>query len=201
MIKNVILDLGGVLLNLSFPRTEAAFTAIGLPDFNSHFSQFKASPLFEELETGKLDKESFLRHFRKETGLTRSDAEIVAAWNAMLLDFPAERVSWLEKLSDRYRIFLYSNTNAFHHDAFQVTFNNEFPGRPFDSYFEKAYYSHVFGRRKPYPQSYTDLLEDAGLLAEETVFIDDTLPNVEGARAAGLHGIHLTSEVTGLKGF
>jgi FMN phosphatase YigB (HAD superfamily) len=198
-IKNILLDLGGVLLNLSFAKTEAAFKNIGLPDFNDHFSQFKASPLFEELETGRVGKEEFLRQFKKETGLDRSDEEITAAWNAMLLDFPAERIEWLEKLGKRYRVFLYSNTNAFHHDAFQESFIQVYPGRPFDSYFEKAYYSHLFGKRKPYPESYTDLLIDAGLLAEETVFIDDTLPNIEGARVAGLQVHHLTGNLTELK--
>ncbi len=191
MIKNIILDLGGVLLNLSFAKTEAAFAELGLPDFNTHFSQFKASPLFEALETGHLGKEEFLQHFRTETKLEQNDAAITTAWNAMLLDFPQERVDWLDALGKRYRVFLYSNTNAFHHDAFQESFSKTFPGKPFDDYFEKAYYSHVFGKRKPYPGSYTALLEDAGLLAAESIFIDDTLPNVEGAVAAGIKGLHL----------
>lgn len=194
--KNLILDLGGVLLNLSFPKTEDAFKALGLADFNNHFSQFKASPLFEELETGKVSKAQFLDHFKRETGLLKSDEEIVAAWNAMLLDFPPERIEWLDKLSGRYRLFLYSNTNAFHHDAFQHSFLEAFPQKPFDDYFEKAYYSHTLGLRKPYAASYTALLNDAGLLANETIFIDDTYPNIEGALEAGLQAIHLKPGMT-----
>lgn len=190
-IKNIILDLGGVLLNLSFAKTEAAFDAIGLADFNNHFSQFKASPLFEELETGRVSMPEFLEYFKKETGLNQEDEPIIKAWNAMLLDFPTERIEWLKALSEKYRVFLYSNTNAFHHDAFQESFLKAFPEKPFDQYFEKAYYSHVFGKRKPYPESYTDLLNDAGLIAEETIFVDDTLPNIEGAKAAGLQVFHL----------
>lgn len=194
--KNLILDLGGVLLNLSFPKTEDAFKALGLADFNNHFSQFKASPLFEELETGKVSKAQFLDHFKRETGLLKSDEEIVAAWNAMLLDFPPERIEWLDKLSGRYRLFLYSNTNAFHHDAFQHSFLEAFPQKPFDDYFEKAYYSHTLGLRKPYAASYTALLNDAGLQANETIFIDDTYPNIEGALEAGLQAIHLKPGMT-----
>lgn len=189
--KNILLDLGGVLLNLNFGATEAAFAGLGLTDFNRHFSQFKSSPLFEDLETGAVDKQAFLTHFRKETGLQASDQEIITAWNAMLLDFPKERVNWLNRLSGRYRVFLFSNTNAFHHDAFQESFVQAYPGRPFDDYFERAYYSHILGKRKPYEEAYRHLLEDAGLLAQETIFIDDTLPNIEGARAAGLQAIHL----------
>ncbi|HOA37631.1 MAG TPA: HAD family phosphatase [Flavihumibacter sp.] len=196
MTKNILLDLGGVLLNLSFPKTEQAFAALGLPDFNNHFSQFKASPLFEELETGKVSKEAFLQHFKKETGLQAADKDIVAAWNAMLLDFPAERVAWLDQLADKYRVFLYSNTNAFHHDAFQETFLQAYPQKPFDHYFEKAYYSHTLGLRKPYASSYTALLQDAGLQAGETLFIDDTYPNIQGALEAGLQAVHLEPGMT-----
>lgn len=197
--KNLILDLGGVLLNLSFPKTEDAFKALGLADFNNHFSQFKASPLFEELETGKVSKEQFLEHFKRETGLVKPDTAIVAAWNAMLLDFPPERVQWLETLAGRYRLFLYSNTNAFHHDAFQASFLEAFPKKPFDDYFDKAYYSHILGLRKPYAASYTALLNDAGIKAAETIFIDDTYPNIEGALEAGLQAIHLKPGMTVLE--
>ncbi|MFT4023606.1 MAG: HAD family phosphatase [Flavihumibacter sp.] len=194
--KNIILDLGGVLLNLSFPKTEEAFKALGLPDFNNHFSQFKASPLFEELETGKVSKARFLQHFKNQTGLSTPDEEIITAWNAMLLDFPPERVAWLDALAGKYRVFLYSNTNAFHHDAFQASFLEAFPGKPFDDYFEKAYYSHTLGLRKPYAASYTALLDDAGIQAGETIFIDDTYPNIEGALEAGLQAIHLKPGMT-----
>lgn len=195
-IKNVLLDLGGVLLNLSFTKTEEAFAALGLADFNKHFTQFRYTPLFEELEVGAVSKAAFLDQFRKQTGSTANDPSIISAWNGMLLDFPEERINWLDKLSDRYRVFLFSNTNAFHYDAFQESFSREYPGKMFDDYFEKAYYSHLLGKRKPHPESYTHLLEDAGIHAHETLFIDDTLPNIEGANQAGLHTIHLTGGKT-----
>jgi FMN phosphatase YigB (HAD superfamily) len=192
-IKNIVLDLGGVLLNLNFGKTEAAFAELGIADFNHHFSQFKASPLFEELETGAVDKVAFLTHFKKETGVNATDDAIISAWNRMLLDFPPERIQWLSDLAKKYRVFLFSNTNAFHHDSFQESFSAAFPEKAFDSFFEKAYYSHILGKRKPYASSYIALLEDAGLKAEETLFIDDTLTNIEGAREAGLQVIHLTN--------
>lgn len=190
-IENIILDLGGVLLNLSYPKTEAAFSALGLENFHHHFSQFKANPLFEDLETGKVSPAEFLAHFRRETGLKASDDDIFAAWNAMLLDFPAERVQWLRSLPGKYRVFLYSNTNAIHYDSFQANFAANYPGISFDAHFETAYYSHILGRRKPYVESYLALLQDAGIEASRTLFIDDTLVNIEGALAAGLQALHL----------
>jgi glucose-1-phosphatase len=195
-IKNILLDLGGVLLNLSFAKTEEAFAQLGLADFNKHFTLTNYTPLFEEFEIGAVDKSEFLAHFKKQTGSNAEDAAIIDAWNSMLLDFPKERITWLDSLSSRYRVFLYSNTNAFHYDAFQQRFTESHPGKPFDEYFEKAYYSHLLGKRKPHPESYTYLLQDAGLQAGDTLFIDDNLPNIEGANQAGLQTIHLANGKT-----
>jgi len=195
-VKNVLLDLGGVLLNLSFARTQSMFANLGLVDFDQHFTLMRYTPLFEELEVGALDQREFLGKFRQQTGLQAEDQQIIDAWNGMLLDFPVERIQWLSNLSDRYRVFLYSNTNAIHYDAFQEIFTKEHPGKAFDQYFEKAYYSHILGKRKPHADSFTYLLDDAGLNAAETLFIDDTLPNIEGAQAAGLQTIHLAGGLT-----
>lgn len=195
-VKNVLLDLGGVLLNLSLARTEEMFKKLGLADFDRHFTFLRYTPLFEDLEVGALSPSEFLSNFREQTGLQADDQSIINAWNGMLLDFPAERIKWLVELSNRYRVFLYSNTNAIHHDAFQKSFILEHPGKSFDDYFEKAYYSHVLGKRKPHAESFTYLLDDAALVAAETLFIDDTFTNIEGAQAAGLQTIHLTGGKT-----
>jgi putative hydrolase of the HAD superfamily len=198
-IETIILDLGGVLLNISFEATEKAFESIGLTNFHQYFSQYKASPLFEQLETGAVSEQEFYTYFRKETGLAVEDESITKAWNAMLLDFPPERIEWLRGLEDRYRVFLYSNTNSIHHEAFQLKFSAEYPGKPFDLHFEKAYYSHILGKRKPYLDSFHALIEDAGINPATTVFIDDTKTNIEGAELAGMKGIFLTNGQTVLE--
>ena len=190
-IKNIILDLSGVLLNLNFRKTEEAFRSLGIEDFNRHFSQFQASPLFEDLETGRVSPDEFFNHFRRETGLPLTDEAIIESWNAMLLDFPAERLQWLEDLGKKYRVFLYSNTNSIHYDSFHLAFERSFPGKNLNDYFEKAYYSHILGKRKPFADSFRIILEDAGIQARETIFIDDTIGNIEGAREAGINTIHL----------
>lgn len=190
-IRNILLDLGGVLLNLNMKKTEEAFHALGVSDFTEHFTQFKVSPLFEDLEVGRVSPEQFMDHFRAATGLELSNEAIIGSWNAMLLDFPEERLAWLEQLGKHYRVFLYSNTNSIHYDSFQAAFERNFPGRRLDDYFEKAYYSHLVGQRKPFAASFRVILNDAGIEAHETLFIDDTIGNIEGAREAGLHVIHL----------
>lgn len=195
-IETIILDLGGVLLNISFEATEKAFESIGLTNFHQYFSQYKASPLFEQLETGVVSEQEFFTYFRKETGLDVDDETITTAWNAMLLDFPPERIEWLRNLENRYRVFLFSNTNSIHHEAFQLKFSAEFPGKPFDLHFEKAYYSHLLGKRKPYVEAFEALIKDANINPATAIFIDDTKTNIEGAQQVGMKGIFLTNGET-----
>ncbi|TDW99793.1 HAD family hydrolase [Dinghuibacter silviterrae] len=194
-VKNLILDLGGVLLNLDYNRTKQAFRAYGVPDFDAHYTQFKGSTLFDDLETGKVSNEAFYRALKSELGLDLTDDQIKAAWNAMLLDFPVERIEFLKDLRTRYRLFLLSNTNAIHYEAFQKTFR-EASGKHLDDFFDKAYYSHLLGLRKPGPEPYQAILDEQGLKPEETLFVDDTLPNLAGAREVGMQVIHLQAPAT-----
>jgi putative hydrolase of the HAD superfamily len=116
---------------------------------------------------------------------------VISAWNAMLLDFPKERIDLLAELRKKYNLYLFSNTNAIHLAAFQKTFAETFNGASLDGEFTKAWYSHLIKLRKPDVEAYEFVISDGGLNPAETVFIDDALVNVEGARKAGLHGIHL----------
>jgi putative hydrolase of the HAD superfamily len=194
-IKNIIFDLGGVLLNLDFGKTAKAFQDLGVTNFNDYFTQTHANPLFKTLETGDVPSAVFYDEFRATTGLRVTDEAIAGAWNAMLLDFPKERIELLQELKKKYRLFLFSNTNAIHYDSFQETFVREF-AHQFDSLFEKAYYSHIIGHRKPNVSAFEYILIDAGINAEESVFIDDTLPNVDAAQKAGIEAWHLKSPET-----
>ncbi|RFM30002.1 HAD family hydrolase [Deminuibacter soli] len=196
-IKNIIFDLGGIFLNLDYPATEKAFIEMGVTNFQELFAQSHANDLFEQLETGKIQPEAFYQSFRETTGLQVSDEQIRDAWNAMLLDFPADRLQWLDAIRNKYNVYLYSNTNKIHYDFFSDVFRKAAgSNQSFDDYFIKAHYSHELGLRKPYPASFTALLQLHGLEADETVFIDDTLKNIEGAKAAGLQTIHLVHPET-----
>lgn len=190
-IKNIIFDLGGIFLNINYALTEQAFEALGIPDFTTMFSQHHSNTLFELLETGKLSTEDFYEIFRKETGTNLSNEQIKKAWNALLLDFPAERIQWLEKIKNQYNIYLFSNTNQIHYDQFMEDFAIAYPGKDFNNFFIKAYYSQSLGLRKPYVASFQRIIQEQNLLPAETLFIDDTIKNIEGAKQAGLQTIHL----------
>lgn len=190
-LKNILFDLGGVFLDIDYRLTEQAFINLGITDFGQRFNQQFSNTLFEDLETGKITPEAFYDAFRKETGTNLTNTAIETAWNALLLDFPPERISWLEKMGEKYRVYLYSNTNIIHYQCFMNRFATKFEGKTLNDYFQTAYYSHEIGMRKPYPSSYTRIMELENINPAETVFIDDTYKNITGAREAGLQTLWL----------
>ena len=198
-VKNIIFDLGGVLLTLDYPKTERSFIDLGVPNFNELYSQQKASPLFEKLETGKIDDETFYEQFKSVANVNLANADMEVAWCAMLGHFPQEVLNWLKDIRQKYNIYLFSNTNRIHHRAFKKIYQQQTGKQNFDDYFIKAWYSHDLGLRKPYPQAYTKLLQIENLDAAETLFIDDSLVNIEGANEAGLQTIWLKSPLTVLE--
>jgi len=195
-IKNIIFDLGGVILNLDNQRTEDAFTSLGVKDFRSYFGHGHASSFFKEYEVGRLNDKQFVDSIRQLTGLSVSDEAIVDSWNALLLDFPPERIQLLKQLRKTYRLFLFSNTNALHLAALQQTYSETFGGGSLEDHFEKTYYSHLLGLRKPDKESFEYILQENQLNPEETMFVDDAIINVEGAERVGLRGLFLRPGVS-----
>lgn len=195
-IRNIIFDLGAVILNIDFKQTELAFAALGIGNFNEYYTLQSVTPLFEKLETGQVTPEAFYNEFRELAKLPLSNEDIMYAWNALLLDFPAERINLLKELRKRYNIYLLSNTNEIHYNAFTKTFKKEFNNENFDELFIKAYYSHQLGLRKPSKEIFETVLKNEKLNAAETLFIDDSEANVNAAKSVGLQTIHLPSPKT-----
>jgi putative hydrolase of the HAD superfamily len=196
LLKNIIFDLGGIFMNLDYNRTERAFIELGISQFPDMFTQHLVNDLFEQLETGKVSPEEFYQNFRVATNSSLTDNQIKTAWNAMLLDFPVERLAWLENIGKKYKIFLFSNTNQIHYDAFLEIFRKDTGVQELNGYFIKAYYSHEMSMRKPYAASFQYILNEQHLLAAETLFIDDTYKNIVGAEEAGLQTLHLMAPKT-----
>ncbi|RYY19719.1 MAG: HAD family phosphatase [Chitinophagaceae bacterium] len=191
-VKNIIFDLGGVILNLDFAAAEKAFHEIGFEDFKDVFAGGHVTSFIKDYEVGIIDDDQFVKEIRNLTKQQNDDQLAIAAWNAMLVDFPKERVAFIKTLKKKYRLFLFSNTNAIHLRSFRKTFSETFEREIFDELFEKAYYSHEIKLRKPAKEAFDFVVKDAGLDASETLFIDDMLVNVEGAREAGLQAVQVT---------
>ncbi len=197
--ENIIFDLGGVLLNIDYNRTAQAFKKLGLTSFDDIYSQQEQTQLFDRFETGQIGEDFFVDEVAKTLpDVARS--EIIAAWNAMLLDFPIHRLELLKKLRTDYRIVLLSNTNAIHEKAFSKIITSTFGKDILGEVFEQVYLSHKIGYRKPTKDCFEFVLADCSFLPERTVFIDDSIQHVEGAREAGIAAFHLLqgSDVTEL---
>ncbi len=188
--------MGGVFIQIDYHKTLKAFTDLRVQGFNEFYTQSHASDMFEMLETGKLNAEEFYNTFRNHTNTTLKDEQIEDSWNALLGSFYLDRLAWLDDIRHKYKVFLLSNTNAIHHKAFMNIYKQQTGKNNFDDYFIKAYYSHEMGLRKPYVEAYQYVLNGQNLSASETLFIDDTLPNVEGAQKAGLQTVHLLPSVS-----
>jgi glucose-1-phosphatase len=190
-VDAVIFDLGGVLLNLAPERTREAFVALGVDHFDELFTVFKATPLFDQLETGQVSPTAFVAALKKEMHAETQDQAIIDAWNAMLLDFRLESLRFVEALKASLPVFLYSNTNSIHYDAFQETLRRTTSYALLDDLFHKAYYSHEIGHRKPDPGGYQHIIREQGLDPGTTLFVDDNAANILGAMATGLQVHHL----------
>jgi putative hydrolase of the HAD superfamily len=195
-VKNLIFDLGNVLYDIDFKKMNTAFTSIGIKDIDQHFTLNKSHPLFLDLEMGFVNEQEFYEGVRTLVNLPLSNEQIQFAWNALLVGFRKNSIEWIKQNNTKYNIFLYSNTNQIHQDHFIAEFGNKVAAYPFVSLFKKPYYSHEMGMRKPDPASFTYILEKEGLVASETLFIDDNEPNIIAAASVGLQVLHLKEGMT-----
>ncbi len=195
-IRHIILDFGGVILNLDYNRTEQAFEALGIRDFADRYSQLKQNEVFDKLETGRISKEEFVHHLKELVGNNVSDQQVIDAWNAMLLDLPLRRLQILQQLQLHYDTFLLSNTNEIHEEAFNKTLKSLTGFDSMGIFFDKVYYSHRVGLRKPDPEIFNLILEQNGLDPEKTLFVDDSPQHIESAGKLGIQTIFLEPGMT-----
>ena len=189
-IRNIIFDLGGVLLNIDPNKTIDAFNQLGMQNLIGDRGLTYDHEIFYLMEQGKVNPEEFRNGVRKLLPGEVTDDQIDTAWTAMLLDFPKVRVELVQKLRNEFDIYLFSNTNAIHVAKYQADFRNQH-GFEVSSLFEKAYHSNEIGFRKPTIESFHEINRLSGIHPEKSLFIDDSLQNVEGAIACGLKGYWL----------
>lgn len=193
-IKNIILDLGGVLINVDYRAPIRAFQSLGIAAEETLYSKKAQHVLFDEFETGRISPAQFRDRIRSFAHKNITDQEIDDAWNSILLDVPQQRLDLLYRLKNHYRLFLLSNTNAIHIPEFYTILNRAFGKNPFSEIFEHCYYSYEMGMRKPDTEIFTTVLRNHELKAAETFFMDDSPQHVEGAQKAGLHAHWLDLE-------
>ncbi len=189
MIKNIIFDLGGVLLNLDYPRCLASFEKLGFKGVENFLSKYHPSGIFRSLEIGEINEDEFVSSLNNAFQVTKSKEEILTAWGRFLVDVPHKRLELLAELKNRYKLFLLSNTSAPHANIFEKKFQFENGFDSIQDFFDGIYYSFNVGISKPHSKAYNAVLEGSGLIADETLFIDDSEINTLAANELGIHSI------------
>lgn len=195
-ITTVIFDLGGVLFDIDYKLTQQAFQKLGAnTDFNTVYSQQKQAGIFDEFEKGNISPSQFRAGLKKWLPETVTDKQIDDAWNALLIGFPADKAELLERLGKQYDLYLLSNTNEIHLPEVMTMIDKAHkPGR-LGKLFNKEYYSCRMGLRKPEKEIYEKVVFENNLSPDTTLFVDDLIQNIEGAKSTGLQTLHCTADV------
>jgi putative hydrolase of the HAD superfamily len=190
-MKGVIFDLGGVIIDLDESETVKRFAQLG----NKSLDQVRDlvnSEAFKKFEKGLISETEFRDAVRSNLAPNASDDQIDECWNAMLKDIPGARIELLERLKEKYRLFLLSNTNSIHLKSFNRIVKEVTGHDSLQRYFTRVYYSHQVRMRKPDREIYELVLRENNLVAAETLFLDDNPANLEGAARVGIQTVHVT---------
>jgi len=185
-IKNIVFDLGGVLITLDREEAVNRFKEAGLENAEELLSAYHQKGIFLELEEGKLSQEEFYEAVRKEAGKFISNETIDYGWMGFIKEVPEYKLTMLEDLKrEGYNIYLLSNTNPVIMSwAFSSAFSPQ--GKSIDSYFDKLYLSYKIGYTKPHPEIFQFMFNDSGMIPSESLFIDDGTANVEMGEKLGM---------------
>lgn len=197
--KNILFDLGGVILDIDVQATLKRFYELGFPAELMQYPHAMTTDLFYNYETGKMDTEQFRNEIRKTTGVEMTDQAFDEVWNAMLVRIPEERTALLKVLSKRYNLYMLSNTSELHVKVFEKMYLDA-AGEPMHRVFKKIYYSHEIGWHKPDHEAWKHVINDAGIKPEETLFLDDNIHNIKASQELGFQAIHI-HERTNLMNF
>jgi len=187
-MKNIIFDLGGVILNIDYKKTSDAFKLLNI-DKAIFYNKQEQHKLFNQLETGKIKEEDFINRLQVNIK-TGNRAQILNAWNAMLLDLPDKRLTTIKSLKTNCKIFLLSNTNSIHIKKIKKKLGKN-KWEEFISLFDKIYLSHIIGQRKPNTEVFNLIIKENNLQKEETLFIDDSIQHIHAGRKIGINCYHL----------
>lgn len=197
-LPNLLFDFGGVIIDIDYQRTLDAMRLLSPAGSTIGFTQAAQAELFDRLETGRLTADEFRAGLRTGYELTGTDAELDAAWNAMLLDVPAERLALIADLrAQGHATALLSNTNHLHINVINEQLRAQYGfAHGIADALDRVFYSQEVGLRKPGEEIFRHVLREMNWKAEETLFIEDSLQHIETARRLGLSTLFLAPPLT-----
>lgn len=185
IIKNIVFDLGGVVLALSYEQAVKRFEEIGLKDARQRLDAFEQKGIFGDLESGRISAEDFRRGLSLLIGRELTMEECYTAWHGYVDYVPKRNLEALLSLRARgYKVFLLSNTNPFMMQWADKDFDGE--GHPISYYFDAMYLSYQCKVMKPRREIFEIMLHNEQLQPDETIFVDDSPRNVEAAATLGI---------------
>lgn len=194
-IKNIILDYGNVIFMIDFVKSQEAFSQLGTVKAEEIFAHSGQIKLFDDFDKGIISPAEFREGIRHHSGnLSLTDEQIDHSWNALLIGVPAGKHEILLQLKESYRTFLLSNNNEIHYARCMELINEQYGIADNTDFFEYAYYSHKMGMRKPDAEIFNHVLTEQGLIAEETLFVDDSPQHLRTAESLGMHIALCTKE-------
>lgn len=184
MIRDLVFDFGGVVVDLDYEGALDAFRRLGVRDAEHWLDKYRQRGIFLDLERGRISADEFLEGLAELCGRKVSYDDAQRAWCAFVRDVPRKRLEALRRLGKEHRLFLLSNTNPFLMEwARSPRFTSE--GEPLDAFFDKLFLSYEMRVVKPDREIFLDMILDAGLDPAYTLFVDDGRENVEAAAALG----------------
>jgi putative hydrolase of the HAD superfamily len=193
-IKNIIFDYGNVIFEIDFETLQESFRNLGIKNVESIFAHSGQNPLFDRFDKGLIDASEFREGVRKLSGIeSLADNEIDEAWNSLLIGVPKGNHELLLHLKVNYRTFLLSNNNEIHYASILTHLKEDYDLENNSIFFEKDYYSHLMGMRKPNEDIFEHVIDEQGLVPEETLFIDDSPQHLETAKRLGLKTVLFSS--------
>jgi FMN phosphatase YigB (HAD superfamily) len=190
-VKNIIFDLGGVLVGLDKDRCVKAFNDLGAHHISRYVEEHRSEDMFSDLEMGRIGASEFCNSVRQTTGCNADDGQICDAWNALLTGIDDKRKSALMELHRNHRLFLLSNTNIIHWNKCADDYFRYYSYGA-DDYFDHIFLSYEMHLVKPQRAIFAETLRQAGISAGETLFIDDSEDNCRTAQEMGIKTMHVT---------
>ena len=186
MIKNLIFDLGGVIITLAPDEALRRFKSLGLQNAEEQMDAYTQMGIFGQLEEGKISAEAFREELSRQVGREVTYDECRHAWLGYVKEVPQRNLDVLLRLrSEGYRLILLSNTNPY---MMSWVRSPEFDGQghSIDYYMDACYLSYQLGVMKPSTEFFHKVLMTEKIMASETLFLDDGPRNVATASQMGI---------------
>lgn len=195
--KNIIFDLGGVILDINMQKALDGFAALGLPESELRFDVGKAADLMHRYQLGHFTTDEFCRRLAARCNPGTTPEQVAHAWNSICLGIPERKLNAIKALKQRANVYLLSNTNDLH---WQYCLDHWFNanGNRCEYFFDKVFLSQEMHLEKPHTEIFEQVIKtiDAGCDAEasDTVFLDDNLDNVNAAKSCGIQAVQITPD-------